>query len=57
MDENVQYLVLSAYWWISKPISREFLLSPPPPLLPTPLAVWFLSSVPALFRTRTDGVP
>lgn len=57
MDENVQYLVLSAYWWISKPISREFLSSPPPPLLPTPLAVWFLSSVPALFRTRTDGVP
>lgn len=23
MDENVQYLFLAVYWWLSKPIFRE----------------------------------
>lgn len=32
VDENVQYMFLAFYWWISKPVNRERPLGDPSPL-------------------------
>lgn len=41
MDENVQYLVLAAYWWFSKPVSSS------PAICSTRLLLTFLGDAAA----------